>query len=47
MAVWQDEGRWQIAFWEAIVLLACVKLLNANDALKGDVVSFLKEIQDA
>ncbi|CAJ1389935.1 unnamed protein product [Effrenium voratum] len=32
---------------KAIVLLACVKLLNANDALKGDVVSFLKEIQDA
>ncbi|CAJ1389231.1 unnamed protein product, partial [Effrenium voratum] len=31
---------------KAIVLLACVKLLNANDALKGDVVSFLKEIQD-
>jgi hypothetical protein len=30
---------------EAIILLASVKLLNGNEALSGEVGSFLKEIQ--
>lgn len=32
---------------KAIILLASVKLLNGNEALKGEVGSFLKEIQDS
>ena len=35
-----------LADLEAILVLAAVKILNANhDALKGEVVGFLKEIQ--
>lgn len=32
---------------KAIILLASVKLLNGNEALSGEVGSFLKEIQDS